>query len=293
MPPVPIPARAAWRAWTAARRYLAFVGNRELTGQPAGHLLQGLWARFRELWLWPPDVQAARLSGDLETLAEALRYTDDYIREEAADALAEEGAEGVAILRRALADLDPRARESATHGLNRVEWAGVDEQTRATLAARLREVLEDTDPHVRAGAASALGQCGGPKALDALELAVTDPVEEVRLAAAAAIGRLEPNVLRQWLCEPSRPRTTPRSTRETRSERDESAWNGSEPDGLEGVAAQEQDPLAWLTPGARPETRSTAKVPPPRIEMAVCPRCQRLCNPTWVRCHRCGARLRA
>jgi hypothetical protein len=259
----------------------------------AGHPFERLWDRFRELWLWPPDVQAARLSGDVEALAEALRCRDDYVREEAATALAEEGAEGVAMLRRALADLDPRVRESATHGLDRVEWAGVNEQTLATLAARLGDLLEDADPHVRAGAASALGKCGGPRALDALELAVTDPVEEVRLAAAAAIGRLEPNMLRQWLREPSRPRTTPRSTRGTRSEQDESAWNGSEPDGSAGVAAQEQDPLAWLTPGARPETRSTAKVSTPRIEMAACPRCQKLCNPAWVRCHRCGARLRA
>lgn len=247
-----------------------------MTEPSTGHPFIGIWNRLRELWVWPPDVASARLKGDLDLLTEALRYKDDYVREEAATALAEEGAEGIAILRRALADPDPRVRESATHGLTNVEYVGLDEQTRATLSARLCDTLADPDPHCRSGAATALGRCAGPEALDALKAAIADPVEEVRLAVLAAVGRLDPETLERWSRPPARPSRRPRTRKSSPS---------TSPDGT-----PEPDPLAWLLPPG--QTRSTASRHSVRKTMVPCPRCQRLGDPGWVRCHRCGARMR-
>ena len=223
-------------------------------------------------------------------LTEALLYRDDYVRELGAAALADEVPEGVAILRRALAHPDPRVRESATHGLDRVEWTGVDDQARATVSARLAEALEDVDPHVRSGAATALGRCGGAGAIEALKAALADPVEEVRLAVAAAIGKLDPKLIEQWTVRPSKPKRSPRAqgaSPRREASTAESVQTPSEP------AAEDTDPLAWLTPGTSspPKAARAAKSGAGRIQMVECARCRKLCQPQWIRCHRCGARL--
>jgi hypothetical protein len=199
----------------------------------------------------PPNVEAARLNGDLPSLAAALRYPAYRTRCEAAWALAEEGEDGVAVLRRALTDPEPRVRASAADGLGEVDWDTVDANVRAVAVARLR-------------------------------VASRDPVESVRMAASAALGRMdaedEPD---PWAEIDEDEETPPDPLAHLRSD-----------DAADDVR------LAWLathprTPELPAATGASAAPTPARKTMAVCPRCQRLCKPEWVRCHHCGAKMKA
>jgi hypothetical protein len=267
-----------------------------------------------------PSVERAREVGDAATLARALRYVgDDYTREDAAKALAEEGGMGAGILLDALAEPDPRPRATAAGGLRRVAWKDADDTVRARAGVKLIAALGDPDAGVRSAAAGALGRVGGTGAVRALRAASTDSVESVRLGVASALGRLLPNKLRQWEYEPptldwTPPRPMPKPMRSSedpnpgsrpvecmppilRMKRtlvaDDLSSTEPEPD---PELAPEPEPLPRPEPEPlpRPEPAPQFLLPsrPPRLEMIDCPRCQKLSSPKFVRCHRCGARLR-
>ena len=263
-----------------------------------------------------PSVERARQVGDAATLARALRYVaDDYTREDAAKVLAEEGGIGAEIMLDALAEPNSRVRATSACGLRRVAWKDVDDTVRARAGVRLIAALVDPDPDVRSAAAAALGRVGGTGAVRALRAASTDSIEQVRLAVASALGRLLPNKIRQWEYEPptldwTPPRPMPKPMRSS-----EDPHPGGRPvermppirrmkralvpDDLFATATATEAELELeptLLPRLEPEP-STAPptLPPsrpPRLEMIDCPRCQKLSSPKFVRCHRCGARLR-
>ena len=261
-----------------------------------------------------PNVERAREVGDAATLARALRYVgDDYTRGDAAKALAEEGGIGAEILLDAFSEPDSRVRATSAGGLRRVAWKDVDDTIRARAGVRLIAALVDPDPDVRSAAAAALGRVGGTGAVRALRAASTDAVEQVRLAVASALGRRLPNKIRQWEFEPptldlTPPRPMPKPMRSS-----EAPCPGGRPvermppilrmkralvpDDLSATATEaelelERELLPRLEP--EPPTAPPTLPPsrPPRLEMSDCPRCQKLSSPKFVRCHRCGARLR-
>ena len=257
-----------------------------------------------------PNVERAREVGDAATLARALRYVgDDYTRGDAAKALAEEGGLGAAILLNALVEPDPRVRATAAEGLRRVAWKDVDETVRARAGVRLIAALGDPDTEVRSAGAGALGRVGGAGAVHALRAVSTDAVEQVRLAVASALGRLLPNKIRQWEYEPPTldwmlPRPMPEPMRSSEDPHPGS-WQVKRMTPIlrmkrtlvsDDLSATEVEPEPEPLP--RPEPEPSTAPPtlppsrPPRLAMIDCPRCQKLSSPRFVRCHRCGARLR-
>ena len=229
----------------------------------------------------PPNVERAGALGDSAALARALRYVgNDYTRGDAAMALAEEGGSGTEILLAALTESDPRVRATAAEGLARVVWQDTDDTVRARAGVRLIAALRNTDADTRAAAARALGGVGGRGAVLALRTASTDPVEDVRLGAASALGRLLPNKIRQWQYEPPDPGWTP--------PRPEPVAETTPTPST--VAETAPGPAPGPAPSPRPATLPPLR--PPRLRMIECPRCLKLSNPQSVRCHRCGARLR-
>jgi hypothetical protein len=267
-----------------------------------------------------PSVERAREVGDAATLARALRYVgDDYTSEDAAKALAEEGGIGAEILLDAFSEPDSRVRATSAGGLPRVAWKDVDDTVRARAGVRLIAALGDLDTGVRSAAAGALGRVGGTGAVRALRAASADPVESVRLAAASALGRLLPNKIRQWEFEPPTPDWTAPRPMPMPMRSSEDPHPGSRPVGrmppilrmkrplkTSVVSAPEPEPEPELAPEpaplARPEPEPLARPEPapqflplprpPRPPMIDCPRCQKLSSVKFVRCHRCGARLR-
>lgn len=87
------------------------------------------------------------------------------------------------VLVECLADTDRFVRSRAVSALVRL---GSQTLPLLTIA------LEDPDARVRAGAADALGQIGEAGAIEGLLIALRDPVESVRRAAAVALLRLNP-----------------------------------------------------------------------------------------------------
>jgi hypothetical protein len=205
------------------------------------------------------------------------RSGSDSARDDAARALAERGAEGAEALLDGLAESDPRLREAAADGLAQVNWRAIDEWIRADASAWLKAGLRDADPLVRGAAARALGRVGGDGAVEALTSASTDPVEDVRLAVASALGRLAPNTEREWEYEPGTVGDMP----------DETA--PEELVSVSPVAPRAALPVSEASSAAgSASTLPTA--PHPMIE---CPSCRRLAKPDAIRCLRCGSRLRS
>ena len=136
---------------------------------------------------------AAKLVGDQDDpalsgfLARVLREDPDaLVRKRACQALARiAGDEAGPALIAALRDPDSLVRLEAIKGAKRV--------APGQGSARLAELLAD-DPmwEVRVRAASALGLCGDPAAGEALHAALSDPVEFVRAAAAKALADFKP-----------------------------------------------------------------------------------------------------
>ena len=223
----------------------------------------------------PQELQTLanrRTDISLRISAVALRRSgSDSAHADAARALAERGAEGAEALLDGLAESDPRLREAAADGLAQVNWRAIDEWIRADASAWLKAGLRDADPLVRGAAARALGRVGGDGAVEALTSAATDPVEDVRLAVASALGRLAPNTEREWEYEPGTVGAVP----------DEPAVE---------VSAPPRPALRVSEAGSAAESASTPpEAPRPMIE---CPGCRRLAKPDAIRCLRCGSRLR-
>ena len=136
---------------------------------------------------------AAKLVGDQDDpalsgfLARVLREDSDaLVRKRACQALARiAGDEAGPALIAALRDPDARVRLEAINGAKRV--------APGQGSARLVELLAN-DPmwEVRVRAASALSLAGDPAAGEALQAALSDPVEFVRAAAAKALKDFKP-----------------------------------------------------------------------------------------------------
>ena len=137
---------------------------------------------------------AAKLVGDQDDpslsgfLARVLREDPDaLVRKRACQALAETaGDEAGPALISALRDPDSLVRLEAIKGAKKI--------APGQGSSRLAELLaEDPMWEVRVRAASALGLCGDPAAGEALRAALTDPVEFVRAAAARALEVYRPD----------------------------------------------------------------------------------------------------
>jgi len=137
---------------------------------------------------------AAKLVGDQDDpalsgfLARVLREDPDaLVRKRACQALARiAGDEAGPALIAALRDPDSLVRVEAVKGAKAIAPGQGSE--------RLVELLaEDPMWEVRVRAASALGLCGDPAAGEALRVALSDPVEFVRAAAAKALEEYQPD----------------------------------------------------------------------------------------------------
>lgn len=192
-------------------------------------------------------------------------------RVDAAMALADEGEAGVEALLDGLGDRDFRIRALAGEALAQVNWREVDNSLWAEASALLVSALNDRDPGVRGGAARALGRVGGEAAVDALQAIAADPVESVRLAVSASLGRLAPNKELEWDFEPGTLSAVP-----------------VEP-AVEVPAPPRPAPRVSEAGSAAGSASAPPAAPRPMIE---CPGCRRLAKPDAIRCLRCGSRLR-
>jgi HEAT repeat protein len=122
---------------------------------------------------------------DLPRLIRDMKEGDENTRAEAAEALADLGADGkpaLPALLMALGDEGERVRQNALHAIIAI---GPD----AAAAQALTNSLKDSDPLVRALSANALGQLGplARKSIPALREALHDRDETVQKEAAAAL----------------------------------------------------------------------------------------------------------
>ena len=202
-------------------------------------------------------------------------------RADAAMALADEGEAGAEALLDGLGDRDVRVRALAGEALAQVNWREVDDSLWAEASALLVSALNDRDPGVRGGAARALGRVGGEAAVDALQAMAADPVESVRLAVSAALGRLAPNKELEWAFEPSYGQISDGQISDGPALALETA-------GSYGPATRAADTGRDAQAAAR-DTGSASDEPRRMIE---CPGCRRMAKPEAVRCQRCGSRLR-
>jgi HEAT repeat protein len=151
--------------------------------------------------------------GDLQAvpaLMEALKDEDKDVRQTAAEALGKIGVPAVPALMEALKDEDWRVRQAAARALGEIGdpqalpaliQALKDEYVREAVEEALGkigvpavpaliEALKDDDEDVRRAAAGALGEIGDPQAVPALIEALKDDDEYVRRAAVGALGKI-------------------------------------------------------------------------------------------------------
>jgi HEAT repeat protein len=218
----------------------------------------------------------------LQLRAAALRHGgSDSARDDAARALADGGDGGVDLLLDGLVDKDAGLRARAADALALVYWREIDESLRADAAVMLASALHDRDSGVRGAAARALGRVGGEGAVEALQAMPGDEVEDVRLAVAAALGRLAPNKEREW-DDGSSPFDWPDDDPVERAANERAATER---------ARAPQGP-ARSGPARSGPDRGPATAPPEPLRMIECPGCRRMSKPEAVRCLRCGSRLR-
>jgi len=207
-------------------------------------------------------------------------------RADAAMALADEGEAGAEALLDGLGDRDVRVRALAGEALAQVNWREVDDSLWAEASALLVSALNDRDPGVRGGAARALGRVGGEAAVDALQAMAADPVESVRLAVSAALGRLAPNKELEWAFEPSYGQISDGQISD--GQISDGPVPAPEPAGSYGPVIRGASAGRDAQAAAR-DTGSASDEPRRMIE---CPGCRRMAKPEAVRCQRCGSRLR-
>jgi len=122
--------------------------------------------------------------GDLDSLIEALRHDDRFVRRSAADALVQlESTQSVRPLIAALEDEDHYVRRRAAEALGEIE----DPRAVKPLSHILQR---DRDWLVRQAAAEAIGDIGTQSAVDALITALGDDEWPVRWMAAKALGKI-------------------------------------------------------------------------------------------------------
>lgn len=160
---------------------LGDLGNPEAL--PA--LVQAIQGPDEEGIRWRAAEALVRIGAPaVDSLLSLVAHDDPDLRWKACIALGEIGdARAIPALVERLADDDRFVRARAISALVRIGSIALPFLTLA---------LEDPDARVRAGSADALGQIGDPAAIEGLLIAIRDPVESVRRAAAVALLRLNP-----------------------------------------------------------------------------------------------------
>jgi HEAT repeat protein len=92
-------------------------------------------------------------------------------------------------LRPALVDANPGVKAAAVASLLRVgaPFSVVEDA--------VHQLLQDTNPSIRSGAAKALGNGNGQKVIRALTIIINDPLPRPRIAAVRSLGRLKERTL--------------------------------------------------------------------------------------------------
>jgi len=122
---------------------------------------------------------------DISRLIRDLKEGDENTRAEAAEALADLGADGQPALPALLVAIGDEGERVRQNALRAIIAIGPD----ATATQALTNSLKDSDPLVRALSANALGQLGplARKSIQALREALHDRDETVQKEAAAAL----------------------------------------------------------------------------------------------------------
>ena len=236
----------------------------------------------------------------------ALRHgNSDAARADAASALAEAGEAGAEILLNGLADSDERVRVASADGLSQVNWRAIDDGFRDDASVWLKSALQDRDSSIRAAAARSLGRVGGEGVVEALVAVSGDEVEDVRLAVAAALGRLAPNKDRDWEYEPGQapadfgfedpgrvaePTARPVAGTPVARRGGVAGDGGSSGGEASGGEASGGGPGGGEARGGGSRGDEARGGEP--LRMIECPGCRRLAKPDAIRCRRCGSRLR-
>jgi HEAT repeat protein len=194
--------RRQFDQWTSRMR------QAEASGAPVSEAtaLAGLHSDSpRERWESAAALgrNPGRSDAALVALTEALTDAEEFVRWQAAEALAAQDAGRVfPMLADLLNNTHPLKRAGAATALGRLG----SEAATLTLERRLRE---ETDPEVRAAIVAALGEAGDPNLAPALEPLLEDADPDLRRAVATALGRLgnpaAATALAQALAQPSQP----------------------------------------------------------------------------------------
>ncbi len=131
---------------------------------------------------WGAALALGRIGGEVATsaLIDALCAPDEDMRRQTASALEDMGEAAIPTLIAMLRVSDPDIRREVIATLIQI-----GKPATPSLAVALRT---SRDPRIRAGAALALGGINDPAAVDALNEALSDDEEGVRLAAGEALG---------------------------------------------------------------------------------------------------------
>lgn len=92
-------------------------------------------------------------------------------------------------LKRALVDANPGVKAAAVASLLRVGAPF------SVVENAVHQLLQDTNPAIRSGAAKALGNGKGPKVIGALTVILNDPLPRPRIAAIRSLGRIQERTL--------------------------------------------------------------------------------------------------
>jgi len=162
--------------------------------------------------LFEPIVERLQKKKEVKGLIKALRHKDEYVREEAAEALGEIGDRRAIkpLYEIIMSDRDKDVRERASEALDKF----ADKYGFTSMGLALQEAAEglsrfaegkfktveqlihalqnDSNPFVRWGAAIDLGLHGDPKAIEPLRYAIQhDPNPAVREAAKEALEKIK------------------------------------------------------------------------------------------------------
>ena len=145
-----------------------------------------------------PSIRAAALISlgkltlpeTLPTLKAALFDRIPAVRSVAALSLGYfEQHEVLSPLKGALVDANPGVKAAAVASLLRVGAPF------SVVEGVVHQLLQDTNPAIRSGAAKALGNGKGPKVIGALTIILNDPLPRPRIAAVRSLGRIQERTL--------------------------------------------------------------------------------------------------